>query len=129
MSKKFIIEGSRIWSLESLYSEINRVLMSNENWKIAASLDAFNDLLYGEFGNLKNVQNPIFIWKNFEDNAQLFGTDFTIKWYQEKLKSNQYNSQLISDKLQELESGMGQTYFEIIEEIFKDHLNITLIKE
>ncbi len=103
--------------------------MSNENWKIAASLDAFNDLLYGEFGNLKNVQNPIFIWKNFEDNAQLFGTDFTIKWYQEKLKSNQYNSQLISDKLQELESGMGQTYFEIIEEIFKDHLNITLIKE
>ncbi len=129
MSKKFIIEGSRIWSLESLYSEINRVLMSNENWKIAASLDAFNDLLYGEFGNLKNVQNPIFIWKNFEDNAQLFGTDFTIKWYQEKLKSNQYNSQLISDKLQELESGMGQTYFEIIEEIFKDHPNITLIKE
>lgn len=128
MSKKFIIEGSRIWSLESLYSEINRVLMSNENWKIAASLDAFNDLLYGEFGNLKNVQNPIFIWKNFEDNAQLFGTDFTIKWYQEKLKSNQYNSQLISDKLQELESGMGQTYFEIIEEIFKDHPNITLIK-
>ena len=44
--KKIIIEGKNINNIETFYEEVNRVFMLHENWKIAQSLDAFNDMLY-----------------------------------------------------------------------------------
>ncbi len=128
MSQTFIIEGSRIHDLASLYSEINRVFMYNENWQLAESLDAFNDLLYGDFGALKEVKNPSIIWKNFSESKDLFGKDFTIKWYQGKLKNPHFNKEFVQKKIEELKSGKGQTYFEIILEIFAEHPKINLLK-
>lgn len=128
MSQTFIIEGSEIHDLASLYSEINRVFMYNENWQLAESLDAFNDLLYGDFGALKEVKNPSIIWKNFSESKDLLGKDFTIKWYQEKLKNPHFNKEFIEKKIEELKSGKGQTYFEIILEIFAEHPKINLLK-
>lgn len=66
--KKIIIEGKNITDIETFYKEINRVFMQNENWKIAQSLDAFNDLLYGGFGEIKGKENIQLVWKNSEEN-------------------------------------------------------------
>lgn len=43
--KKITIEGKNINNIETFYEEVNRVFMLHENWKIAQSLDAFNDML------------------------------------------------------------------------------------
>ena len=40
--------------------------MQNEDWDISTSLDAFNDLLYGGFGEIKGKESLLLIWKNFE---------------------------------------------------------------
>ena len=54
--KKIIIEGKNINNIETFYEEVNRVFMSDEHWKIAQSLDALNDMLYGSFGEIKGKE-------------------------------------------------------------------------
>lgn len=56
IGKKIIIEGKNINNIETFYEEVNRVFMLHENWKIAQSLDAFNDMLYGSFGEIKGKE-------------------------------------------------------------------------
>lgn len=53
MGKEIIIDGNKIHDKTSFYEEINRKFMQNESWQLAESLDAFDDLLYGGFGEIK----------------------------------------------------------------------------
>lgn len=130
MKKEIIIDGNRILDKKSLYEEINRVFMQNEDWKLGESLDALNDLLYGGFGVIKESEEVQLIWKNFEENQKIFGFDFTLKFYQEKLQYPQtFNIKFIQKSIQELKEGKGMTYFEMILDIISEHPNIELIKE
>ena len=130
MTKTFTIEGNNIHDIPTFYGELNRIFMVHEDWKLGASLDALNDLLYGGFGELKGNEPVTIIWKDFKQNRQALGIELTKVYYQEKLKSPEiFNTQFIQEKLTELERGEGQTYFEIILEIIADHPNITLIPE
>jgi len=130
MTKRICINGSNISDKESLYQEINRVFMANEDWNIGESLDALNDLFYGGFG-LTSGNEPIELtWKNFDHNKELFGFDFTMEFYQEKLKLPEvFSNKIIQQNIRELENGKGLTYFETILEIISEHKNITLITE
>ena len=128
--KKIIIEGKNITDIETFYKEINRVFMQNENWKIAQSLDAFNDLLYGGFGEIKGKENIQLVWKNSEENKKSLGLQPTLAFYQNKLKSPEiFNTNFIINKIDELEKGTGLTFFDIVIEIIADHPNIILLKE
>ncbi len=130
MKKEIIIDGNRILDKKSLYEEINRVFMQNEDWKLGESLDALNDLLYGGFGVIKASEEVRLIWKNFEENQKIFGFDFTLRFYQEKLQDPRtFNLKLIQKSIQELKEGKGMTYFEMILDIISEHPNIELIKE
>ena len=103
--------------------------MSQENWKIAQSLDAFNDLLYGSFGEIKGKEKIQLIWKDIEQNQKSLGFKTTLEFYQNKLKSPEiFNSKFILTKIDELQNGVGFTFFEIVLEIISDHDNIILIK-
>lgn len=51
LSKRLIILGKRIHDIPSFYDEVNPVFMKNETWSHGHSLDAFNDMLYGQYGN------------------------------------------------------------------------------
>lgn len=104
--------------------------MSNEDWKIGESLDALNDLFYGGFG-LISLNEPIELtWTNFDHNKELFGYDFTMKFYLEKLKQTKvFSTKIIQQNISDLESGSGLTYFEIILEMIYEHKNIKLIAE
>jgi len=130
MKKEIIIDGNRILDKKSLYEEINRVFMQNEDWKLGESLDALNDLLYGGFGVIKESEEVQLIWKNFEENQKIFGFDFTLKFYQENLQYPQtFNIKFIQKSIQELKEGKGMTYFEMILDIISEHPNVELIKE
>ena len=48
MATEYVIDGSRITSLETFYDEIGHVLIPGHQW--GRNLDAFNDILRGGFG-------------------------------------------------------------------------------
>ena len=127
--KKIIIEGKNINNIETFYEEVNRVFMSQENWKIGQSLDAFNDLLYGSFGEIKGKEKIQLIWKDIEQNQKSLGFETTVEFYQTKLKSPEiFNRKFVLSKIDELHHGVGLTFFEIVLEIISDHDNIILIQ-
>lgn len=128
--KKIIIEGKNINNIETFYEEVNRMFMSQENWKIAQSLDAFNDMLYGSFGEIKGKEKIQLIWKDIEQNQKSLGFETTLGFYQNKLKSPEiFNRKFVLSKIDELHNGVGPTFFEIVLEIISDHDNITLIND
>ena len=128
--KKITIEGKNINNIETFYEEVNRVFMSQENWKIAQSLDAFNDLLYGSFGEIKGKEKIQLIWKDMEQNQKSLGFQTTLEFYQNKLKSPEiFNHKFVLSKIDELHNGVGLTFFEIVLEIIANHDNIMLIND
>ena len=130
LMKKIIIEGKNINNIETFYEEVNRVFMLHENWKIAQSLDAFSDMLYGSFGEIKGKEKIQLIWKDMEQNQKSLGFQTTLEFYQNKLKSPQiFNHKFVLSKIDELHNGVGLTFFEIILEIITDHENIILIND
>ena len=130
MTKKICINGNNISDKKSLYQEINRVFMAKEDWKIGESLDALNDLFYGGFGLIDGNEPVELIWTNFNHNKELFGFDYTMEFYQEKLKQPKvFSTKIIQQNISDLENGKGLTYFEMILEIIAEHKNITLITE
>ena len=128
--KKITIEGKNINNIETFYEEVNRVFMSQENWKIAQSLDAFSDMLYGSFGEIKGKEKIQLIWKDIEQNQKSLGFQTTLEFYQNKLKSPEiFNRKFVLSKINELHNDVGFTFFEIILEIITDHENIILIND
>ncbi len=128
--KKIIIEGKNINNIETFYEEVNRVFMSQENWKIAQSLDAFSDMLYGSFGEIKEKEKIQLIWKDIEQNQKSLGFQTTLEFYQNKLKSPEiFNHKFVLSKINELHNDVGFTFFEIVLEIIANHDNIMLIND
>ena len=128
--KKIIIEGKNINNIETFYEEVNRVFMLHENWKIAQSLDAFNDMLYGSFGEIKGKEKIQLIWKDMEQNQKSLGFQTTLEFYQNKLKSPEiFNRKFVLSKIDELHNGVGLTFFEIVLEIIANRDKIMLIND
>ena len=48
--REIIINGNNFSDLEGFYSEIDRILTKDLDWKTGHNLNAFNDLLRGGFG-------------------------------------------------------------------------------
>jgi len=125
-----VIDGNKIHDITSFYNEINRVFMQNEDWKLGESLDAFSDLLYGGFGAIKGKEPVQFIWENINKSKDALGIDATKAFYKDKLEDpSTYNVDWVKEKLEALENGEGQTYFEIIIEIIREHPNIELLEK
>jgi RNAse (barnase) inhibitor barstar len=127
---QIILEGKNIYDIPSFYREINQVFMQNEDWELGESLDAFNDLLFGGFGLLKDLPHIQLIWNNADLSSQALDYDTTKVYYLKKIEpGSPYNRIHFEQKLSELEAGNGQTYFQIILEIISDHPNIHLVKK
>ena len=130
MTKTIIIDGSNIHDIPSFYKEVNRVFMSEEDWKIGDNLDALSDMFYGGYGAIKGDERIDLIWKDFEKNREDLGLELTKVYYINKLQYPAvFNVNFVKSKLAELNNGNGQTYFEIILEIIGEHPNIRLIEE
>ncbi|WP_442587282.1 barstar family protein [Pedobacter sp. AW31-3R] len=130
MEKTITIDGNKIHDIASFYKEINQVFMSEEDWELGPSLDALNDLFYGGFGAIKGTENIKLIWQNISKNRVDLGTEITLSYYRDKLNSpSTFNIKWVNEKIEALEKGEGQTYFEVIMEIIAEHPNIKLIKD
>lgn len=122
-----VLQGSAVGDIPSFYDEINRVFMSGEDWQLAHSLDALDDMLYGGYGVLARHADATLIWHDIEYTRNALGEEATRAWLQAKLDGNgTFKARAITDQLQALAAGEGQTYFQIVMEIFAAHPSITL---
>lgn len=114
--------------IASFYEEINRVFMSGESWRIGQSLDAFNDLLYGGYGALQGAQSVELVWHHMDHSRKALGDQTTQGYYLDKLKpGSPYSKKLFAEKLEALDNGTGETYFDCIMTILADHPTIRVI--
>ncbi len=128
MKKQIVLNGQAINDLPSFYQEINRVFMAEEDWKIGPSLDALNDLFYGGFGALKDQDEIQLVWLHSSHSQKALGYETTKAYYEAKLQpGSPFNVRFFQEKLKELESGSGQTYFDLILEIIAEHPAIELV--
>lgn len=124
-----VLEGRAVHDIPSFYTEVNRLFMANEDWQLGHSLDALDDMLYGGYGVLAGHAGATLIWKDIEHSRNTLGVETTRAWLQAKLEGNgRFNRSLITGQLQALDAGQGQTYFEIVMEIFATHAQITLVR-
>ena len=127
MEQQIVIDGHLISDIPSFYAELNRVFMAGEDWQLGNSLDAFNDLLYGGFGLIKYNEPVKLLWKHMEKSREALGYETTKRYYEEKLLPDApFHKEHFREKLDALNNGTGQTYFDILLEIIAEHPNITL---
>lgn len=130
MVKQIEIDGNAITDIASFYEEINRVLMAGESWRIGQSLDAFDDLLYGGYGALQEAESVELVWRHVDHSRKALGYQTTRAYYLDKLKpASPYNKNLFKEKLEALDNGNGETYFDIILSILAEHPSIRVINQ
>ncbi|MCF0048506.1 ribonuclease inhibitor [Dyadobacter sp. LJ53] len=128
MKIQLTIQGSSIRGISSFYDEINRVFMADEEWQIADSLDALDDLLYGGFGAARGATELEINWPDVEFSRTALGYEETKRYYLGKLKpGSPFNKAFFLEKLKALNNGNGKTYFDLVMEIFSSHANITIL--
>ncbi len=122
------IDGAAVHGIPSLYSELNRVFMPDEDWTLGESLDALDDLLYGGFGVLDGAEPVRVVWKRSDVAREALGVEATREYYRAKLARPQVYSVATAQRaLDALEAGVGETYFELVVRVFRDHGNIELV--
>ncbi|MDJ1114113.1 barstar family protein [Microbacterium dauci] len=124
----YVIEGSRVTDIASFYSELDRLVMADEDWTLGASLDALDDLLYGGIGALVGDHAVVFEWADSEQSRDALGVEATAAWLRGKLdRPDMFSIALLRAQLADLEAGLGKTYFELILDVFADHPAVTLV--
>lgn len=128
MTAEFTLDAARFDDIAGFYQEINRVFMADEDWGLAPSLDALNDLLHGGFGALPGDGPARIVWLDIDKSRRDLGVPATRDWLRAKLdRPGPFDTAAIRDQLAALEAGGGPTYFDILMEIFADHPRIELV--
>ena len=128
MTKTLSIIGRNIADIPTFYAEINRVFMADEEWRLADSLDAFNDLLYGGYGAIEGRERVRIVWQDMAASRSALGFQATRAFLVGKLqRPDLFNVDVIGRQLDALDRGTGHTYFDIVIEIIRDHRNIELV--
>lgn len=126
--RQFEIEGSRIIDIPSFYAEINRLLMPDETWQLAESLDALNDVLYGGYGAIQGKEPVRIVWKDMPATKAALGRAATSAFLKARLATRtMFNGRPIVDQLAAMENGEEATYFDVIMEVFSEHPNIEIV--
>ncbi|GAA3913790.1 barstar family protein [Microbacterium invictum] len=124
----FTIEGAAVHDIASLYNELDRVFMADEDWQLGPSLDALNDLLHGGFGALHGHDAVRIVWRDHAASRRALGRETTAEYYREKLRHPEtFSAERFEPLLDAVEAGTGSTYFDIVLEVFADHPEIELV--
>jgi RNAse (barnase) inhibitor barstar len=115
---EYVIDGTRITSLETFYDEISRVLIPGADW--GRNLDAFDDILCGGFGTPEG--GFTLIWRNSQASRASLGRAETVRLLEWILgRCHPSNREDIREKLTLARSGEGPTVFDWLVEIIEDH--------
>ena len=72
--KTYIIDGTKFSTLDEFYDYISK-LMELDDW--GRNLDALNDVLYGDMGNIPNSGITI-LWKHSDLSRKRLGTKYPV---------------------------------------------------
>jgi RNAse (barnase) inhibitor barstar len=124
----FTIDGAAIRDIPSLYEELNRVFMADEDWRLGESLDALDDLLYGGFGALAATKGGVrIVWTDAAASRTALGRQATIGYYRQKLRRpDVFDAKRFARLLAEAEAGNGATYFDLVQDVFAGHPEIAV---
>ncbi|MGZ0067614.1 ribonuclease inhibitor [Microbacterium sp. Yaish 1] len=122
------IEGARVRDIPSLYAELNRVFMPDEEWILGESLDALDDLLYGGFGVLAHASSARVEWADSAVSRRALGIPLTRAYLAAKIeRPDIYAAAPARAALDELDRGAGKTYFDLVLDVFAGHPEIDLV--
>lgn len=125
--KQYRIDGAAVHGISDLYEQFNRELMADQDWRLGSSLDGLNDVLYRIDSEIREGVPATFVWLDHAHSRDALGFEETQRWLSNKLaQPSSFNQGRIQSELEELQNGIGKTYFEIILEIFADHPLIEL---
>lgn len=114
--------------IPSLYRELNRVFMPDEEWTLGESLDALDDVLYGGFGVLEGAEPVRVVWVDHAQSRAALGVEATREYYRAKLaRPDVYAPAPAQRAIDALDAGVGETYFDLVRRVFADHENIELV--
>lgn len=127
---EIIIDGNNFHTLEGFYDEVEVKLAPDLGKGFGRNLNAYNDVLRGGFG-LHEYEEPLTIkWINSDKSRKDLGQQESIKYMEEALKnSHPTNIQSLKKELEDLKSGKGESLFETILHITREHDHIKLILE
>jgi RNAse (barnase) inhibitor barstar len=121
------INGNKFSNLSEFYDEIERKMTNGLDWKIGRNLDAFDDVLSGGFGIHDVNESYQLNWKNTKKSKSDLGWTQTIDFIEKKIKTcHPTNIEFIKKDLEDAKNGIGETLFELIIGIIKEHKQIEL---
>jgi hypothetical protein len=119
MKPVLVIDGSRFKDFAGFVREFSTLL---PDWAWNGSLDAFNDILRGGFGTPEG--GFVLCWLNADTSRQALGWPETIAYIERKLeRCHPSNRESVRQDLEGARRGEGQTLFDLIVEIIRDHGN------
>ncbi|GGF33288.1 hypothetical protein GCM10010922_05510 [Microbacterium sorbitolivorans] len=124
---EYRIHGASVDEIADLYDQFNHEFMRDEDWRMGASLDALNDVLYRLDAEARDGDPAVVVWDDHAHSRASLGFDATERWILDKLaQPGTSNAEKFGRDLAALRAGTGPTYFEIVLDIFADHPAIEL---
>ncbi|MGY5766304.1 barstar family protein [Brachybacterium sp. DNPG3] len=116
------IDGTRIDTIGDLYDQFDREFMREEDWRMGASLDALDDVLYGLDARTSSGDPAVVVWHDHARSREALGVAATERWLLDKLdRPGTFDTTRFRADLDALRAGTGRTYFDIVLEVFADH--------
>ena len=123
MKKTYTIDGAQFTNLVEFYNAFGVEVLPGKEW--GKNLDAFDDVLSGGYGT--PPEGFCIVWKNSALSHERLGLAETLKYLEHQLSvcdSSQRNS--VFAEIGKLKKGNGQSLFDMIIEIIKEHEDIEL---
>jgi len=118
MSKEYVLDGSKVTSLEAFYDAVGDTLIPGVYW--GRNLDAFNDILRGGFGTPEG--GVVLRWTNSNASRVDLGYAETVRQLKKRLEQcHPTNRDAVRADLSRAQRGEGPTVFEWLVEMIRDH--------
>jgi hypothetical protein len=121
--KVYALDGTRFSTLAECAAEFTRVLGLTTPW--SGHLDAFNDFLNGGFGTPD--EGFILFWQHSDISRQRLGYGETLRWLEDRVQHcHPSNVASFQERIVSARRGEGETLFDTLVEIIRDHDDIEL---
>lgn len=118
MLKEYVLDGSKVTSLEAFFDEVSATLVPGAYW--GRNLDAFNDILRGGFGTPD--EGFVLRWTHSDVSRACLGYAETVRQLEKRLeRCHPSNRDRIRAELRHAQQGKGATVFDWLLEIIRNH--------
>ncbi|AJC80176.1 barnase inhibitor-like domain-containing protein [Rhizobium etli bv. phaseoli str. IE4803] len=111
LTKEYILDGSKITSLEAFYDQVSERLIPSAYW--GRNLDAFNDILRGGFGTPEG--GFVLRWTHSEVSRRNLGHSETVRQLEKRLeRCHPSNRKFVRAHLIRAQKRQGTTVFDCL---------------